>query len=407
MSGLQTLDVFLNGVLVGEIREEPNAKAAFRFTPEYLEQVPRPVLSQSFLDDPTAAHEGKLHALPGFFSNLLPDPDGYLRGLIAQQLGIKRHYEFALLSALGEDLPGAVIVHPRAPLVLPATSQPEPEQGRDRGEVRFSLAGVQLKFSMIRQGKGLTYPSGGRGGNVIVKLPDPDVPSVPENEYSMMRWAGACGIDVPEVELLPLEQVEGLPLGVPRTSGFAYAIQRFDRARTSERIHIEDMAQVFGLPPEHKYEERHYQHIGRLLYTLPDLPGFEQFVRRLVFMLASGNSDAHLKNWSLIYPDGVRARLSPAYDLVSTQVYERFRSSRFALKFGKINEYRDVTMPVFHHFAQKSGASPGEVERIVLEMVDRVRDEWRTLRAELPMPESFKDIIERHWEEVPLLMPRL
>ena len=43
-------------------------------------------------------------------------------------------------------------------------------------------------------------------------------------------------------------------------------------------------------------------------------------------MLPSGiisfrNGDAHLKNWSLIYPDRRRARLSPAYDLVCTAVH--------------------------------------------------------------------------------------
>jgi serine/threonine-protein kinase HipA len=44
-------------------------------------------------------------------------------------------------------------------------------------------------------------------------------------------------------------------------------------------------------------------------------------MRRLAFMVLSGNADAHLKNWSLLYPDGVRPRLAPVYDLVSTVMY--------------------------------------------------------------------------------------
>ena len=32
--------------------------------------------------------------------------------------------------------------------------------------------------------------------------------------------------------------------------------------------------------------------------------GTVEFVRRLVFNALIGNGDAHLKNWSLIYPDG-------------------------------------------------------------------------------------------------------
>jgi Uncharacterized protein related to capsule biosynthesis enzymes len=33
------------------------------------------------------------------------------------------------------------------------------------------------------------------------------------------------------------------------------------------------------------------------------------------------NGDAHLKNWSLLYPDKMAPRLSPAYDIVTTSVY--------------------------------------------------------------------------------------
>jgi serine/threonine-protein kinase HipA len=402
MSSGQILEVLLGELLVGELREEPNGKSTFRFSTEYLEAYPRLVLSQSFLDDPSAMYEGKHFALPAFFSNLLPDPEGKLRALVSQQVGVKPNRELHLLAALGEDLPGAVIVRPRGDLRSPEEGDAAGRHRRDE-DVRFSLAGVQLKFSMVRRGNSLTYPVGGRGGDVIVKLPDPEIPHVPENEYSMMRWARACGIDVPEVELIPEGRVEGLPPEVSKASGPVFAIQRFDRPRGGGRIHIEDMCQVFGLMPDEKYEQRHYQHLGHLLMRLPDPHGLDQFMRRLVFMVASGNSDAHLKNWSLIYPDGVRAELAPAYDLVSTQVYDRFRSERFALEIGRTRYYRDIRLTTFYRLAEKVGADPSAIERSTAEWVDRVRDEWMKLRGELPMPQSFKQAIEQHWQEVPLL----
>lgn len=416
MSDDRVLDVLLGETHVGEIREELHGRSTFRFSAEYIEALHRPVLSQSFLDDLSATYEGKLFALPNFFSNLLPDPEGKLRPLIARQIGIKPNREFLLLAALGEDLPGAVIVRPRKEFATgadePAAEQSstpiEMKQLHPTGEVRFSLAGVQLKFSMLRRGKILTYPLNGRGGDMIVKLPDSDsdFPNVPENEYSMMYWARACGIDVPEIELVPMDQLEGLPAEVVKLSGYAYAIQRFDRPANAPRIHIEDMAQVFRLPPDEKYEQRHYQHIGRLLTQLPDNRGFEQFVMRLVFMVACGNSDAHLKNWSLMYRNKMRAELAPAYDFVSTQVYERTRSEQFALKLVRIRGYRDIDSTAFHAFAVKSGAEPDKVLQIVKEMADRVRDEWRRLRGELPIPDAFKTAIEQHWQRVPLLRSR-
>jgi serine/threonine-protein kinase HipA len=405
MSKGHVLDVFLGSMHVGELREEPHGRSTFRFTTEYLEGLPRPVLSQSFLDDPSETYEGKHFALPSFFSNLLPDPDGKLRALIARQVGVKPNRELYLLSALGEDLPGAVIVRPRGALGLPDESL-SPDEGGANQEVRFSLAGVQLKFSMVRRGHKLVYPPGGRGGDVIVKLPDSEIPHVPENEYSMMRWASASGIDVPDVELVRGDQLEGLPREASTAEGLAYAVQRFDRPSGGARIHIEDMTQVFGLMPDEKYEQQHYQHIGRVLMALPDPRGFDQLVKRLVFMLASGNTDAHLKNWSLIYRDGVRAELSPAYDLVSTQVYERFRSDRFALELGRSREFRSVSSTTFYRFAEKAGADPSAVERSVLDMVDCIRDTWATLRGELPMPDAFKTAIEQHWKRVPLLRSR-
>src|SRR5260363_142559 len=41
-----------------------------------------------------------------------------------------------------------------------------------------------------------------------------------------------------------------------------------------------------------------------------------QFFRRQVVNVMMGNTDAHLKNFSFIYPDGRYPRLSPAYDMV-------------------------------------------------------------------------------------------
>ena len=46
-----------------------------------------------------------------------------------------------------------------------------------------------------------------------------------------------------------------------------------------------------------------------------------QFVHRFVTFVVLGNTDAHLKNWALLYPDGITPQLAPLYDVVSASSY--------------------------------------------------------------------------------------
>ena len=154
---------------------------------DYTDTVPdHPVLGQAFEDAPARVRVARMD-VPPWFSNLLPEMDSPLRRLVADQFGEKSVRSFPLLLALGEDLPGAVIVRPDDG-VAPAVSGPEP--GSERiGRLAFSLAGVQLKFSMAREGRRFTLPMSGTGGGWIVKLPDRAFRDVPANEHAMMQWA--------------------------------------------------------------------------------------------------------------------------------------------------------------------------------------------------------------------------
>ena len=169
----------------------PNDRNLFTFDEDYAEMADRPVLSQSFYDternlitDPEQVQT----EVPPFFSNLLPE--GHLREYVAELAGIKPVREYFLLWLLGADLPGAVVVEgadgqPLPPRVEANTEARKKEPGR---VLRFSLAGVQLKFSAVgNPDKILTIPVEGRGGHWMVKLPSPRFRNVPENEFSMME----------------------------------------------------------------------------------------------------------------------------------------------------------------------------------------------------------------------------
>lgn len=281
--------------------------------------------------------------VPPFFSNLLPE--GPLRAHLAEQAGINPKREFFLLWVLGRDLPGALTVRPADGDAWPPTrngDRPEDGERAHRSAVlRFALlAGVQLKFSAVKNGS-LTIPAAGVGGPWIVKLPSTQFEGVLENEYAMMLAAG-LGIDVPEVQLLDVDAIEGLPAGIGKLPGQAFAVKRFDRTDEGP-VHIEDFAQVFGVFPENKYEKATYRSITTVLGTETGNEGIAEFIRRPVFSTLIGNADMHLKNWSLIYRDRRSPGLSPAYDLVSTIPY--IPDEKAALKYTlSVDEAHDRTL---------------------------------------------------------------
>src|SRR5262249_39807858 len=158
--------------------------------------------------------------------------------------------EFFLLAVLGADLPGALVVTPmegeeRGGEGHSAAEQPHAQQPPETA-LRFSLAGVQLKFSAIMETSGgLAVPVDGMGGSWIVKLPSSRYPAVPENEFAMLALARRTGIVVPENKLVEVKDIKGLPEEGLTTGGKALAVQRFDRVPNGDPVHMEDFAQVF------------------------------------------------------------------------------------------------------------------------------------------------------------------
>lgn len=102
-----TLGVGLDGKIIGYLTQTKKGQIAFRFTTSYLSMTDRPVLSQFFEDDLSRTYYGKKSSLPPFFANLIPE-HGALRELIESNLGVSPGDDWALLEAVGRDLPGAV-----------------------------------------------------------------------------------------------------------------------------------------------------------------------------------------------------------------------------------------------------------------------------------------------------------
>jgi serine/threonine-protein kinase HipA len=396
---LNALAVHLHGQRIGIMNRLAGDRHIFSFEEDYWEDPKRLTLSLSFKSQSGGLVTSRRpvgRRVPPFFSNLLPE--GHLRTYLAEQSGIKPEREFFLLAMLGRDLPGAVTVTPLSSDGHPAELDQNHDQNnqsaqRDDGILRFSLAGVQLKFSAVMEASGgLTVPAHGVGGSWIVKLPSTQFSAVPENEYVMLELARAIGIDVPEIRLVNISDIQGLPEAAARMEGRALVVKRFDR-QAGTSIHMEDFAQVFGLFPDDKYGRRSYANIAAVLWAETGEVGTYEFVRRLVFSVMIGNGDMHLKNWSLLYPDGRAPVLSPAYDFVSTVPY--IAGDKLGLNFGGSQSLNEITPDQVRRFCDTAHLPVSPVWRIVLETLERTAEVWKTLEQRHLLSAQIRGTIDR------------
>lgn len=375
----RSLSVWLREQRVGTLHAL-GEQIRFVLDDAYVANPHRAVLGLRFEEDLRARHRS-IRRLPPWFSNLLPE--GRLRQWIAEARGVSETLELELLAEVGHDLPGAVRVTDDAhsSMVDAAGAREIFTNGvgtRGRTDVwRFSLAGVAMKLSMLQRGERFTAPAVGEGGDWIVKLPDAVYPDVPTNEHAMMELARRVGIEVPETRLVHRDELSDVPDEFwPSGERLAYAVRRFDRTKDRGLVHMEDLAQVRGFYPDDKYSGS-FETVGALVYRGRDTRSVLEFVRRLAFIVLIRNGDAHLKNWSLLYEDPRVPKLAPAYDMVSTAVYQPAgRPEDLGLKLGESRSFEAVSLARFERLQRKLGVTNVSFVDEVHGLVERVRAAW-------------------------------
>ncbi len=406
MADVSVLDVLLHDEPIGTLTRVGGDRVLFAFMDAYVADENRPVLGLGFKDQLgeliTAFRPTRTRLMP-FFSNLLPE--GHMRTYLAARAGVKPVREFFLLWVLGMDLPGAMTVRPAdGEAWLPDDHGTADEGARDddrHNVLRFSLAGVQLKFSAIHEaGSGLTIPAKGIGGSWIIKLPSREFAGVPENEFSMMTLARLIGMDVPAMRLVDLDTIRNLPYDIGMLKGQALAIERFDRLPGGGAVHMEDFAQVFGVYPEEKYENASARSIGRVLGVEGCEGDIAEFIRRLTFNALIGNADMHLKNWSLMYPDRRHAALAPAYDFVSTIAY--IPDDKSAVKFSRTKRFTEYSEDELSHLAAGARLPQKLVLDTARETVALFHQYWHAEKANLPLAAGVVQAVEAHLKTIPI-----
>ncbi len=410
------LKLSLHNKLVGYLAGFQNGRNVLSFADEFKDDPAHPTFSlithpkfpnsEKLMSEPWTKNQ-RLHPI---LSNLLPE--GTLRELISQ--GLKTHIdnEFQIFSYLGQDLPGALVATPMEPNDVPISVLATLEQNQVKAKAvkfkgndqenkflltKFSLAGIQMKFSMKEKDGRYNLTKNDELGDWIIKTPSTKHKNVPLNEYTAMSLAALVGVDIPVIKLIELNKLDNLPqINLPNER-LAFAIKRFDR-KADTRIHMEDFAQVLVKYPIDKYKSANYEQVGKVIYDYSGdgLADAQQFARRLLVNILLANGDAHLKNWSLLYQDQVTPRLSPAYDIVTTSVYMD-GEKKYALNLDKTKEWYSVTMENFESWADKSGIPWRAIKPHIDDTMEKARSLWPDALKDLPMDEDHKAKLKAHW----------
>lgn len=247
----------------------------------------------------------------------------------------------------------------------------------------FTVPGVQKKLSLHLSAEKnektrltlVGYPAG-----YILKPQSPDYPALPEAEYLVMQMARSAG-------------VKTVPFALIRLTGddtFAYITKRIDRTAEGEKIAMEDFCQLDLRVTADKYKGS-YERCGKIVAQYSENPGFDmtELFLRIVFSFAVGNSDMHLKNFSLMETEAGsgRYRLSEAYDMLPVNVILPADKDQMALTLNGKN--RNLRRGDFLTLADTCGLLRRSAEKMIGEIVSQ-KEAFLTLCRDSFLPEEQK-----------------
>ena len=410
------IDAERGPVKAGMLARDVDGSVNFSVAETYLRDPARPILSLAWFDpqsdqgsrDRLAARRDKIGlygTAPPWFSGLLPE--GALRELVLTEMGPGDHDEFDVLTRLGADLPGAVFITPETD--VPATAGPlrlETVEGlkapQPQGVVKFSLAGIQLKFTANPDGERLTLPGAAETGRCIIKVASERYAGLPEAEYAAMELSRLIGVETAPCRLVPRDRVEGIPEKILAHGEKVLVVERFDRTAQGSRVHMEDAAQILGAVGDRKYTMATTETIMNMIrrFSTDRRADLQEAVRRVVADVLLGNGDNHLKNWSFVFPRSGEIRLSPAYDIVPTVLF--IPGDSLALRFSGAQAFEKVTLRRFERVASYLDLDPRGIVREVSAIIDKAQALWPEAAPALLGEERGSMIVDR-LERLPLV----
>jgi serine/threonine-protein kinase HipA len=198
--------------------------------------------------------------------------------------------------------------------VLPYSRQNINELAREVIESHTTVTGVQPKLSMDINRGGRDEPDRltivGLWGRYILKPKSETYPWLPEDEDLTMHLATLARIQVVPHALIRFSNGE-----------LTYITRRIDRDDDGRKCLMEDACQLSERLASDKYKSS-YENVGKLIRSYSSMPQLDvvNYWEVVVFSWLTGNSDMHLKNFSLFCRIPGLYTLTPAYDLLNVHL---------------------------------------------------------------------------------------
>lgn len=377
-------------VSVGRIRGATSSTAQFCYDGAYLSGTPVPIsISLPLKEEPFSPERTK-----SFFEGLLPE--GFTRRSVAQWMHVDEGDYLTILHGLGRECLGALCVTEEGEELTASYEPISEEQIRElaaEGAVKSAELVTQSHLSLTgASGKvGLYYddaqdawylPHGTAPSTHIVKQSHVRLQGIVTNEQLSLLTAAKCGIEIPRSFIINTGgggEHEVLFATRRYDRMFADGAKRIGSLPCPNRLHQEDFAQAMGIPSAEKYEHGQKGYLRGMFdilrrYSSDPIADTLKLWDILVFDWLIGNTDAHIKNFSLLYsPDQRSVRLAPAYDIVSTVVYKE--STRdMAFSIGGVCAIGDITEDSFRMAAREAGIG----ERLAMRRLSELRECFRS-----------------------------
>ncbi len=278
---------------------------------------------------------------------------------------------------------------------------------------RISISGVQEKLSYTQHKNVLELTKEGEQGTHLLKSIPRDLKNVdmlPANEHLTMQIAHQVfGINTAANGLIFFKG------GEP-----AYITKRFDVLHNGMKLAKEDFASLGGKTSEisgsnYKYSGSYYdiaQLIQRFCAAAP--VQLERFFSLVVFNYLFSNGDAHLKNFALLETANGDFALSPAYDLLCTELH--VDDGFFALEDGLYEG--DLAHPSFSRlgyyayddfyvFGQKINLNEKRIKHLLLPFTEHEAAVFELVSRSFLTPEMQKKYLAAYQNRLKMIRTSL
>ena len=414
---MKKLEVFIeiNGkqTYVGSIMGDSSQDAKFSYAEEYIASHMPPISISLPISDKAFNSE----ITKNFFEGLLPE--GFARKSVANWIHTSEEDYMTILEILGAECLGAIRISDNndntgayEKLSIEDVKALAREGVSKSTEIvtesHLSLTGASGKVGLYYdQEHDVWYkPKGNAPSTHIVKQSHVRLANIVTNEQLSLKTASRLGITIPESFIVNT--------GEKKDAEVLFATKRYDRFMSDEtlkidgivrpfRLHQEDFAQALGIPAYEKYEKGEQRYLSKIFgilrnYAANPIEDQIKLWNIIVFDFLVGNTDNHIKNLSLLYSSDLKKiNLAPAYDIMSTTIYEG-SSREMAIGIGAERNIDNINREHFEKAATEVGLS----KKIALKQFDELANGFKKA-----LEETADEMYEDGYQQAKLIKDKI